>query len=274
MIVLVTGSSSGFGLLIAERFAAAGDTVVATMRTPTKAPADLAACDVIALDVTDQRSVDAAVAHTLETHGRIDVLVNNAGGGLHGAVEDVSDAAAKALFETNFFGALRMVRAVLPSMRAAGSGVVVNVSSLAGRITPPFEGIYAASKYALEAATEALHYELGPFGVRVHLVEPGRFPTQFAAARVDAPTDAYADLSARWETVFDAMGADGEPGDPRRVADAVYDVAHDPTAPLRRLVGDDAELLGALRQQLDDLEFEQTVRGTLDFWDGARPPVI
>ncbi len=277
MIVLVTGGSSGFGLLIAQRFAAAGDIVVATMRNPANADPALtgvSGCEVIALDVTDQASVDAAVAHTLETHGQIDVLVNNAGVGLRGAIETVTDAAAKDLFETNFFGALRMIRAVLPGMREQQSGVIVNVSSLAGIVTPPFEGIYAASKYALEAATEALHYELGPFGVRAHLVEPGRFPTSFAASRVDAPTDGYLTLFERWETVFDAMGADAPPADPQRVADAVFEVASDPTAPVRRLVGDDAELLGALRNQLDDVTFEQTVRGTLDFWDGARAPVV
>ncbi len=278
MIVLVTGGSSGFGLLIAKRFAAAGDTVVATMRNPARADSaltDIAGCEVIALDVTDQASVDAAVSHTLAAHGRIDVLVNNAGIGLRGAIETVTDAAAKDLFETNFFGALRMIRAVLPGMREQQLGVIVNVSSLAGIVTPPFEGIYAASKYALEAVTEAMHYELGPFGVRAHLVEPGRFPTTaFATSRVDAPIDSYLTLFERWETVFDAMGADAPPADPQRVADAVFEVASDPTAPLRRLVGDDAELLGALRNQLDDVTFERTVRGTLDFWDGARAPVV
>ena len=186
LIVLVTGTSTGFGLLMAKRFLAAGDTVVATMRDPSRARADLDGADVVALDVVSDDSVEAAISQVLDTHGRVDVLVNNAGMGMHGAIEDTSDAQAKDLFETNFFGTLRVTRAVLPSMRARGSGVIVNISSLAAVIPPPFEGMYSATKCALEAVSQAMHFELAPFGVRVHLVEPGGFPTAFGANRRDA----------------------------------------------------------------------------------------
>ncbi|MGO9342538.1 MAG: SDR family oxidoreductase [Acidimicrobiales bacterium] len=275
MIVFVTGCSTGFGLLIAQRFVAAGDTVVASMRDPSRAPAELRGANVATLDVVSDDSVDAAIRKVLDDHGRIDVLVNNAGVGMHGAVEDTSDSQAKDLFETNFFGALRVTRAVLPSMRAQRSGVVVNISSLAAVITPPFGGMYSATKCALEAVSEAMHFELAPFGVRVHLIEPGGFGTAFSVNRRDVTGTSYADLMARWELAYAKVpGRDARPADPARVADAVYEVANDPSAPLRRLVGDDAELLGALRKQLDDTELERTVRAQLEFWDGARGPVV
>jgi NAD(P)-dependent dehydrogenase (short-subunit alcohol dehydrogenase family) len=211
----------------------------------------------------------------LDTHGRVDVLVNNAGMGMHGAIEDTSDSQTKDLFETNFFGPLRVTRAVLPAMRAQGSGVIVNMSSLAAVIPPPFAGMYSATKCALEAVSQAMHFELAPFGVRVHLIEPGGFDTAFDANRQDAIGTAYNDLMARWEIAYARVpGRDGGPADPAKVADAVYDLVNDPSAPLRLLVGDDAELLGALRKQLDDTELERTIRSQLEFWDGARSPVL
>jgi NAD(P)-dependent dehydrogenase (short-subunit alcohol dehydrogenase family) len=152
--------------------------------------------------------------------------------------------------------------------------VIINVSSLSAIVAQPFEGTYAASKRALEGMIEALHYELGPFGVRVHLVEPGRARTDFVANRVDTSEGPYGDFSTRWAAAFSTMTAFGEPGSPQSVADSVYQAAVDPEAPLRLLVGQDAELLAALRKQFDDTEFEQTVRSALDFWDGALPPVV
>ena len=275
MIVLVTGCSTGFGLLIAQRFVAAGDIVIASMREPSRAPAELDGAHVVALDVVSDASVSSAVKQVLQDHGRIDVLVNNAGVGMNGAIEDTSDSQAKDLFETNFFGALRVTRAVLPAMRSQGSGVIVNISSLAAVVSPPFGGMYAATKYALEAVSESMHFELAPFGVRVHLIEPGGFGTAFSDNRRDVSGTVYADLIERWETAYAKLpGRDSGPSDPGRVADAVFEVANNPSAPLRRLVGDDAELIGALRKQLDDTDFERTVREQLGFWEGARSPVI
>ena len=287
-VVLVTGCSSGFGRLAALRFARSGDTVVATLRDPSPtspkaAPLHQArdeeglAVDVVALDVTDDASVAAAVEGTLERYGRIDVLVNNAGIGIGGAVEDVADADARSVFETNVFGVARVCRAVLPSMRKTGGGVVVNVSSIAGRVSAPFGGWYSASKYALEALTEAMHFELGPFGIRVSLIEPGGFPTEFDTNRMDAGTmteGPYAELAQRWEQASASLpGRDGPPADPEDVAAAIQAAATDSATPLRTLVGGDAEMIGALRADLDDAGFERTMRGALDFWDGAGPLV-
>ncbi|MBA2625743.1 MAG: SDR family oxidoreductase [Acidimicrobiia bacterium] len=286
-VVLLTGCSTGFGRLSALRFARSGDTVVATMRDPSPSSSKAAelhrardeeglALELVPLDVTDDASVEAAVSGAVERHGGIDVLVNNAGLGISGAVEEVTDGDARSVFETNVFGAMRVTRAALPAMRAAGRGVIVNVSSVAGRVTPPFGGWYSASKYALEALSEALHFELGPFGIRVVLIEPGGFPTEFDTNRMDASasTSAYADLEERWDKAYGNLpGRDGTPADPEDVAAAIQDAATDPATPLRRLVGADAEMIGALRADLDDAAFERTIRGALDFWDGAGPLV-
>jgi NAD(P)-dependent dehydrogenase (short-subunit alcohol dehydrogenase family) len=276
-IALITGCSSGFGLLTALHGARQGHTVVATMRDPARAGELEAARDgegldlqMVALDVTDDESVAAAVDSVVAGHGGIDVLVNNAGLGVRGAVEEVAVDEVRAVFDTNLFGVLRVTQAVLPTMRAAGAGVIVNVSSIAGRVSPPFGGIYGASKYALEAVSEALHYEVHPFGIRVAVVEPGSFPTRFDDNRrvVDESGSPYDDLRARWDAAYGNMpGREGGPADPQVVAEAIWEVASDPEAPLRRLVGSDAELLGALRADLDDEAFEHTIRTALDFWD-------
>ena len=279
-VVLLTGCSSGFGLRAALHFARSGDTVVATMRDITKGAELEAARDaegldltLVPLDVTDDQSVATAVGRALEDHGRIDVLVNNAGVGIRGAVEDVQHDELVAVFDANLFGALRVLRAVLPVMRAQGSGVVVNVSSLGGRVSSPFAGVYSATKFALEAVSEALRYELGPFGIRVAIVEPGGYPTAFDANRRLADSNdesPYSDLRRRWEEAYANLpGREGPPPDPDEVALAIREVALDPQAPLRRLVGADAELIGALRRDLDDEAFEATVRASLDFWEGS-----
>ncbi len=276
-VALISGCSSGFGLSSALHFARAGETVVAGMRDPGRGSALVEACrpegldvEVVPLDVRDTASVDAAVSGALETHGRIDVLVNNAGQGLSGAIEDTEELEARALFETNVFGPMRLLRAVLPSMRANGTGVVVNVSSIAGRVSAPFAGVYSATKFALEALSEALHYEVRPFGVRVAIIEPGTFATGFAGNRWVAGADGkspYAGVQRRWEAATADLPGREQPGDPTSVAAAVYEAATRSDHPLRRLVGADAELLGALRHDLDDAAFEHTVRAALDFWE-------
>ena len=268
-VVLITGCSTGFGLLTALRFQREGWTTVSTMRSPAKADERLA--EVVALDVTSDASVREAVDGVLSAHGLIDVLVNNAGLGMRGAMEDVSVDEAKAVFETNVWGVHRMLHAVLPAMRAQGSGVIVNVSSLAGLVSQPFGGVYSATKWALEAITEALHYELSPTGIRARLIEPGGFPTEFNANRdvVSRPGSPYADLEAKWDEAYANLPGRDQPADPEDVATAIYEAATVEGHPLRRLVGADAELIGSLRKQLDDATFEHTVRSALDFWEGA-----
>jgi short-subunit dehydrogenase len=172
--VLVTGCSTGIGRATAAALLAAGHTVWATARSP-ETLADLAAAGahVTSLDVTDEASMTAAVAEVEAQHGRVGTLVNNAGYGEYGAVEEVDLDKVRAMFETNVFGLARMCQLVLPGMRAAGRGRIVNVSSMGGRMTFPLGGYYHASKYAVEALSDALRVEVRPFGVDVVVLEPG-----------------------------------------------------------------------------------------------------
>lgn len=271
MKVLITGSNSGFGLLSALGFARAGHDVVATMRDPAKgeelraaAAAEGLPIEIRRLDVTDDDSVAAAI----HDPGDLDVVVNNAGFEVRAAMELVDDALLDRQLDTNVRGPMRVIRAVLPAWRQRGSGVIVNVSSIAGLVAVPFGGAYAASKHALEAITEALHYELEPFGVRVALVEPGRFATAFQANIVSPPawdTSAYFERSERFRDALQALG-DGS-GDPQQVADAIIAAATDATTPLRTLVGDDAVLIASVRAQGDFEQFEATMRAALDWYE-------
>lgn len=250
-IVLVTGCSTGFGLHIAVEFATAGDTVVATMRNPAKADQLLAAAaaagvtvEVGALDVTDDSSARAAVDAVLARHGRIDVLVNNAGIGLTGAVEDFPWEQAHSTFETNFWGGVRMTRLVLPTMRAQGAGVIVNVSSITGRLPAfPLYAFYAASKHAMGALSDALQSEVAPFGVRVICVEPGYYTTALVdttdmlRAQLD-DTSPYIELSRTMIDLSHETLVNG--GDPADVGRAIVGFVRDPATPLHVHVGDDA----------------------------------
>jgi NAD(P)-dependent dehydrogenase (short-subunit alcohol dehydrogenase family) len=180
-VVLITGCSTGIGRATAEHLAARGDTVIATARRVADLEALAASgCRTLPLDVRDEASMMAAVREVEATHGRIDVLVNNAGYSQSGAVESVPIDRVRAQFETNVFGLLRLTQIVLPGMRQRGAGRVVNVSSMGGRLVFPGGGVYHASKYAVEALSDALRYELRPFGVHVILIEPGLIRTHFA----------------------------------------------------------------------------------------------
>ncbi len=186
-VILVTGASAGLGEACARHLARQGHRVYGTSRrVAPDAESVPGRVTQLRMDVTDEASVERAIEVVLEREGRIDVVVNNAGVGLAGSVEDTSVDEARALFETNVFGVHRVLRAVLPSMRAARSGLIVNVSSIAGIVTIPFQGFYSASKYALESLSDALRLELAPFGIAVCLVEPGDFRTGFTASRVFA----------------------------------------------------------------------------------------
>jgi NAD(P)-dependent dehydrogenase (short-subunit alcohol dehydrogenase family) len=187
--VLVTGASSGIGKACAEYLFVRRCRVYGTSRrTPrvdprSTPPEAVPLFQTIPLDITSDESVEQAVSLVLESEGRIDAVVNNAGFGLAGAVESTSIAEAREQFETNFFGTMRVCRAVLPAMRRQGHGHILNVSSVAGQIGVPFQGIYSATKFAVEGLTEALRLEVAPFGIRVVLIEPGDFHTGFTANR-------------------------------------------------------------------------------------------
>jgi NADP-dependent 3-hydroxy acid dehydrogenase YdfG len=180
-VVLVTGASSGFGSAISKTLAAKGYRVFGTARVQRASGSD--GFTTLTLDVTHDASVAACVAEVIRAAGRIDVVINNAGMAIGGAIEDTTVAEAQAQFETNFFGTHRVCRAVLPHLRAQRAGLIINMSSLAGRIPLPFQAFYSATKFAIEAYTEALRMEVRSFGIAVSMVEPGDFATAITANR-------------------------------------------------------------------------------------------
>lgn len=273
--VLVTGCSSGFGLLAAVEFARRGCAVVATMRDtgaagPLRAAADTAGVDVTVaeLDVCSTESVDRAVAEAIGSGG-LDVVVNNAGLEVFGAVHLVSDDEVVRQFDTNVHGPVRVVRAVVPHMIERGSGTIVNVGSVAGIVGAPYSGLYAASKHALEALTEAMHFELAQLGIRVSIVEPGQFATELAAkATVAAAMPPGSDEHDRFQRFRSAMRGlvdGGEPADPQRVAEVICDAALGDEWRLRWPVGDDADLVITTKSSMGFEEFESTMRTALDW---------
>jgi NAD(P)-dependent dehydrogenase (short-subunit alcohol dehydrogenase family) len=257
---LITGASSGFGRAIAEAALAAGDVVVAAARR-TDALADLVASapervTALALDVTDPDRIRAAVAEVLDQHGRIDVLVNNAGRGAIGAEEETSDSELRALMDLHFFGPAALTRAVLPGMRERGTGAIVQMSSMGGRFTFPGVGVYSATKFALEGWSESLAKEVDRFGIRVLIVEPGAFPTSFngpGALLMSEPIAAYDD---QIEPLRTGMPDDDgkQPGDPARAAAAIVLALDSDDPPLRLALGNDA--VDAISEALTDAKAE------------------
>ena len=185
--VLITGCSSGIGRATAKRLAGAGWPVYATARrVDSIRDLEAAGCRILPLDVTGERSMRAAVAAVEGTHGAVGVLVNNAGYSQSGAVEEVPIEAARKQFETNFFGAVRLCQLVLPAMRAQRQGRIINMSSIGGRLTFPGGGMYHATKYALEAVSDVLRWEVRPFGIDVVVIEPGLIRTDFGRAAAES----------------------------------------------------------------------------------------
>jgi NAD(P)-dependent dehydrogenase (short-subunit alcohol dehydrogenase family) len=266
-VVLVTGTSSGIGLATSLHFARLGHDVHAGLRDPAAAAELRQAVEserlpihLLALDVNDDASVGRGVGEVLAHAGRVDVLVNNAGIGGGGPIEDVPVDWAQGLFETNYFGAIRMIRAVLPGMRERRSGVIVNVSSIAGRLAIAGHGHYSAVKHALEAASEALAQEVQGFGIRVAIVEPGVVVTPIFtnARRFADPASPYAVHVHRLLLFYQMqMKAPSQPADVARV---IHEAATAAEPKLRYLVGDDAERLVAGRQRLTDEEYVETGR--------------
>jgi len=234
MNILVTGASSGFGNLIVADLVKAGHRVAGTVRDPEGRNADVAASlralgvEVVEIDVTDDTSVEAGVAAAEKALGGIDVLVNNAGAGAHGLQENFSGEDFRRIFDINVFGVQRMIRAVLPHMRARRSGLIVNVTSLLGRVTLPFLGPYNAAKWAVEALSENYRWELASFGVDVAVIEPGGFPTSFFGNLITPASHdrdpGYGELAKAPEAMLEEMGkslAANPLQDPQIVSDAV-----------------------------------------------------
>jgi NAD(P)-dependent dehydrogenase (short-subunit alcohol dehydrogenase family) len=263
---LITGCSTGLGRALCERVLERGDRVVCTARDAstlrdfqTRYPDRATA---VSLDVTDAAAVARIAAEALARTGGIDVLVNNAGYGLVGAVEEFDEPAVRAAFDANVYGPFRLIKALLPGLRARGKGHIINVSSMAGVAAGPGFGFYGATKFAVEGMTEALAQEVAPFGIKVTLIEPGPFRTAFRGRSLySAPEMAeYAATVGRFRKML--ADTDGkQPGDPRRGAEAILAVVDAETPPLRLPMGE--VCVRAIRAKLDH------VRAELDRWQAV-----
>jgi len=253
----ITGSSTGFGRHLTEEALVQGYRVVATARKPEvlqdlldKYPDDIRA---LKLDVTKPAEIKGAVDDTINAFGRVDYLVNNAGYGSMGALEEFNEAQIRRQFETNFFGALAVTRAFLPILRKQGSGHIFNFSSVGGFVSFPSAGLYCSSKFALEAVSESLSGELASSGIRVTIVEPGAFRTEFNASALDIAANMMPDV---YETTQQFLGwlteNDGrQPGDPRKAVQAIIKVAEMERPPLRLPLGEDA--ITAIESKLESV---------------------
>jgi NAD(P)-dependent dehydrogenase (short-subunit alcohol dehydrogenase family) len=268
-IWLITGANSGFGRAITEAAVAAGDVAVATARR-VAALDDLAAAhpgqvDVLPLDVTDAAAIDATVRDVIGRHGRIDVLVNNAGRSHVGATEETTDAELRDLFEVHVFGPAALVRAVLPHMRARRAGAIIQISSLGGQLSYAGFGAYSATKSALEGMSEALADEVRPLGIKVLIVEPGAFRTElFGNISASEPIGDYDGTAGETRRMIEAS-AGRQPGDPAKAAAAMLTVLDAPETSLRLPLGDDAvdAILGHLDSVRSDIAtWEKLARDT------------
>src|SRR5262245_6521325 len=256
-VVLITGASSGIGRATAELIAARGHQVFGGVRAPATTRS-LAGVELVLLDVRDEASVKACVHEVRRRAGRIDVLINNAGINLVGAIEETSIGQAQALFDTNVIGVLRMVQAVLPDMRRQGAGLIVNVSSILGVIPAPFMGVYAGTKHALEGLSESLDHEVRTFGIRVVLIEPHYTRTNLdsSAAQAEGRIDAY--TSQRQCTAAVITRETNTGLEPKRVAEEILRAIEGPYRS-RRPIGR-ASLLSRLRRLLPARLFEPRLR--------------
>jgi NAD(P)-dependent dehydrogenase (short-subunit alcohol dehydrogenase family) len=269
---LITGASRGLGRAFAQAALEAGDAVVATARRPVDL-ADLVAAHprsafALELDVTQRHRAFAVADEAVALVGDLDVVVNCPGYGLHAPIEETSEEAARAQMETNFFGALWVTQAVLPHLRRAGRGHVIQVSSAAGGVAFPLVGLYSASKFALEGLTEALALEAAPFGVKVTIVQPSDFRTGFREAcdrRVD-PASPYATAFAAAASSLAVATSAREAGDPRRAAAALLELVAMPDPPVRLLLGNMAfdNVTAAHARQLDEWRAHEALARSAD----------
>lgn len=268
---LITGCSTGIGREIARAALQDGHSVVITARR-TATITDLAGefgdrAVAVALDVTDSDQIAAAVRAADDAFGGIDVLVNNAGYGYMAAVEEGDDTEVRKLFDTNYFGVVDTIKAVLPGMRARKSGHIVNISSMTGLVANPPNAYYSSTKFALEALTEALAQEVGPLGIKVTAIEPGAFRTDWARRSMhesSTPIGDYDEGVGARKTMIKQF-ADHLPGDPRKVAGAVLTVTALDEPPLRLLLGRD--VLKAVRQKI------ATLTASIDEWEAVTKDV-
>jgi len=271
-VAIVTGSSSGIGFETSLALAREGYFTYATMRDTTKsnkikeiAQKENLKINVLELDVDDEKSVKSAIAQILDQKQRVDVLVNNAGWGLWGCVEDVSIDEFKEQFETNFFSIIRLIQEVAPTMRKQGSGTIVNVSSVVGRIGFPASPAYISSKFALEGLSESMRFEFAPFGVDVIIIEPGVIKTDFMKnmkmAKKSELDTVYKDITTKVVSGVKMMVEMGTP--PKEVANTIVKAIKDKKPLPRYVVGNDALMFLEAKKSKTDIEFENYLKKEL-----------
>ncbi|MDF0544274.1 oxidoreductase [Sphingobium sp. H39-3-25] len=270
---LITGCSSGLGRSLAQAVLDTGSNAVITARNAASLQ-DLASAFpetalAASLDVTDKQQVDAAIKLAEERFGAIDILVNNAGYGYRAAVEEGDEQEVADLFATNFFGTVAMIKAALPGMRARRSGTILNISSIAGRLAAPGSGYYSATKFAVEGMSDALRKEVGPLGIRVTIVEPGAFRTDFAGRSLQQAKANIADYaSTAGPRRKENDKTDGtQPGDPSKAAQLLINLVKEPKLPARILLGSDAvKIVGdEIEAQLREIEDVKGLSISTDF---------
>ena len=270
-VAIVTGSSSGIGYETALAFARDGFYTFATVRNSKKADKisqvakkENLNIEIIELDVDDEKSISAAIEKILAKKQRIDILVNSAGWGLFGSVEDVSMKDFRAQFETNFFGIISIIQKVAPIMRKQGAGVIVNVSSVAGRIGFPGSPAYISSKFALEGLSESIRYELGQFGVKIIIIEPGVIKTNFFSSMKIAepkPDSPYKEITEKVIMGIKMMAELGTP--PSEVATTILNAVKEENPRPRYIVGNDAQMFLEAKKTKTDTEFENYLKKEL-----------
>ncbi len=270
-VAIVTGSSGGIGYETALILARNGFRTYASMRNLEKGKtiSDIAAKEelelhTVKLDVTDERSVTDAIKTIKADAGRIDVLVNNAGYGLAGSLEDLSMSEIKAQFETNVFGLIRVTQAVLPTMREQKSGIIVNISSIGGKVAIPLQSPYHSTKFAVEGLSESIAYDLEPFGIKVVIIEPGAIKTNFETGMVVAqntqnPKSPYYNTMQKLQSSINSHFKNGTT--PAKVAEVILNAITTPNPNLRYTVGEDAAMIAQKRKDLTDLEFQKLILG-------------
>ena len=235
-VVLITGGSSGIGKSIGEFLQQKGFKVFGTSRNPKNYPNSK--FPIVALDVTKPEMISACIAEVLKQENRIDVLINNAGAGITGPVEEIPDEEIKRNFETNFFGPINVIKAILPTMRAQNSGLIINITSIAGYMGLPFRGVYSASKGALEIITEAFRMELKDFNIEMTNVAPGDFATNIAAGRYHAPVLEHSPYKEKYGHSLKTMDEHvDEGGDPKEMAEAIHKIIETKSPKIHYKVG-------------------------------------
>jgi NAD(P)-dependent dehydrogenase (short-subunit alcohol dehydrogenase family) len=259
--ILITGASSGIGRATVLQFQAEGWNVSATMRNPAKETElqNLSNVTVFPLDVTCQESINTAVTGTIEKFGGLDVLLNNAGYGLAGPLEAVDAHQLERQFATNVYGPIYTIQACLPHFRAQASGLVINVSSIGGRISLPFNSLYHGTKFAIEGISESLAQELTPYGIRVKIIEPGVVKTDFAGRSLDlmrkSGLNEYDASFQRSMTVFASPERYSSYSESSDIAEVIYTAATDGTNRLRYIAGEDAKIMTVERAKMSDEEY-------------------